>query len=213
MDSFFMTPSGLQGEKTFEADPDLSGEVVSNIQAADHIGKFAVTISAMDARAKVTVNVAPGGYWHQFLTRKYQRAADLPTEKPIAYELKAVQGYLAALDDPTLPPADFHWQGTSAARITATLRPEHLLSVQATFDRGWHASVNGSPRPIWGDKLGQIVVEPRCNGACEVYLAYDGGAETWIAHDASHLALIGGALWILLGSFRWRLRLDLATTK
>ena len=141
------------------------------------------------------------------------RAADLPTEKPIAYELKAVQGYLAALDDPTLPPADFHWQGTSAARITATLRPEHLLSVQATFDRGWHASVNGSPRPIWGDKLGQIVVEPRCNGACEVYLAYDGGAETWIAHDASHLALIGGALWILLGSFRWRLRLDLATTK
>jgi hypothetical protein len=141
------------------------------------------------------------------------RVADLPTERPVAYELKTVQGYLAALDDPTLPPADFHWQGTNAARINANLRPEHLLSVQATFDRGWHASVNGLPRPIWGDKLGQIVVEPRCNGACEVYLVYDGGAETWITHNASQLALVGGALWILLGSFRWRLRLDSTTTK
>jgi hypothetical protein len=140
------------------------------------------------------------------------RAADLPTEKPAAYELKAVQGYLAALDDPTLPPADFHWEGSNAARVDATLRPEHLLSVQETFDRGWHASVNGSPRPIWGDKLGQIAVAPRCDGACEVYLVYDGGTETWIAHNASQLALVGGALWILLGSFRWRLRLDSTKT-
>ncbi len=140
------------------------------------------------------------------------RAADVPAEKPFAYELKAVQGYLAALDDPALPPADFRWTATNAARIAANLRPEHLLSVQVTFDQGWHASVNGAPRPIRGDTLGQIVVEPRCDGACVVDLVYDGGAETRLARIASVLALLGGALWILLGSIRWRTRSDSATT-
>jgi hypothetical protein len=140
------------------------------------------------------------------------RAADVPTEKPFAYELKAVRGYLAALDDPALPPADFRWTATNSARIAANLRPEHLLSVQVTFDRGWHASVNGAQRPIRGDTLGQIVVEPRCDGACVVDLVYDGGAETRLAYAASVLALLGGALWIIFGSIRWRTRSDSATT-
>jgi hypothetical protein len=139
-------------------------------------------------------------------------AADVPAEKPFAYELKAVRGYLAALDDPALPPADFRWTATNSARIAANLRPEHLLSVQVTFDRGWHASVNGAQRPIRGDTLGQIVVEPRCDGACVVDLVYDGGAETRLAYAASVLALLGGALWIIFGSIRWRTRSDSATT-
>ena len=134
------------------------------------------------------------------------RAADLVTETPLSYELKAVQSYLAALDDPTLPPADFRWAGTGSARISGSLRPEHLLSVQVTFDEGWHASVNGAPRRIWSDKLGQIVVEPRCDGACTVDLVYDGGTEMRLAHAASVLALAGGGLWILLGSIPWRKR-------
>ncbi|MGA2037710.1 MAG: hypothetical protein ABSH42_00415 [Bryobacteraceae bacterium] len=140
------------------------------------------------------------------------RAADLVTETPAAYELKVARTYLAALDDPTLPPADFRWTGTGSARIAGKLRPEHLLSVQVTFDEGWHASVNGEPRRIWGDKLGQIVVEPRCDGACTVDLDYDGGFEMRLARAASVMALAGGALWILLGSIRWRKRSDLATT-
>ncbi|MGO9229108.1 MAG: hypothetical protein ACLQKA_07850 [Bryobacteraceae bacterium] len=140
------------------------------------------------------------------------RATGLPAAAPVAYELKAVRNYLAELDDPTLPPADFRWLGTGAARIAANLRPEHLLSVQVTFDEGWHASVNGAPRRIWGDKLGQIVVEPRCDGPCTVDLVYDGGTEMRLAHAASLLALVGGALWILAGSIRWRKRLHSATT-
>jgi len=140
------------------------------------------------------------------------RAGDLVTEEPISYELKAARTYLAALEDPTLPPADFRWTGTGAARITGSLRPEHLLSVQVTFDKGWHATVNGAPRRIWGDKLGQIVVEPRCNGACSVDLFYDGGTEMRLAHAASVLALAGGGLWILLGSIRWRKRSNSTTT-
>ncbi len=140
------------------------------------------------------------------------RAGDLVTAAPAAYELKAARTYLAALEDPTLPPADFHWTGVDAARITGSLRPEHLLSVQVTFDEGWHASVNGAPRRIWGDKLGQIVLEPRCDGACAVDLVYDGGTEMRLARAASVLALAGGGLWILLGSIGWRKRSDSATT-
>jgi len=140
------------------------------------------------------------------------RAADLVTTAPAAYELKAARTYLAALEDPTLPPADFRWTGVDAARITGSLRPEHLLSVQVTFDEGWHARVNGATRRIWSDKLGQIVVEPRCDGACAVDLAYDGGTEMRVAHAASVMALAGGGLWILLGTIRWRKRSDSATT-
>jgi hypothetical protein len=139
-------------------------------------------------------------------------AADLVTDTPAAYNLVAERTYLAALEDPTLPPADFRWTGTGAARITGNWRPEYLLSVQVTFDEGWHASVNGAPRRIWGDKLGQIVVEPRCDGACVVDLVYDGGVEMRLARAASVLALAGGGLWILLGSIRWRKRSDSATT-
>jgi hypothetical protein len=139
------------------------------------------------------------------------RSGDLVTEEPISYELTAARTYLAALEDPTLPPADFRWTGTGAARITGNLRPEHLLSVQVSFDEGWQASVNGARRRIWSDKLGQIVVEPRCNGACAVDLVYDGGAEMRLARTASVLALAGGGLWILLGSIRWRKRSDSAT--
>jgi hypothetical protein len=141
------------------------------------------------------------------------RASDLVMETPISYELKTARTYLAALEDPSLPPADFRWTGTGAAHITGNFGPEHLLSVQVTFDEGWHASVNGSPRRIWSDKLGQIVVEPRCDGACSVDLVYDGGAEMRLARVASVAALAGGGLWILLGSIRWRKRPDSATTK
>jgi len=133
------------------------------------------------------------------------RAADLPAAHPVAYISDSIRGYLAALDDPALPPADFRWTGTDAARVSANLRPEHLLSVQMTFDKGWHASVDGVPRRIWGDNLGQIVVEPRCNGACVVDLVY-GGAELRLIWTVSVLALIGGLLWIAIGSIRQRKR-------
>jgi hypothetical protein len=140
------------------------------------------------------------------------RAGDLVAKEPLSYELNDARAYLAALEDPTLPPADFRWTGTGAAHITGNLRPEHLLSVQVTFDEGWHARVNGSPRRIWSDKLGQIVIEPRCDGACAVDLVYDGGTELRLARTASVLALAGGALWILLGSIRWRKSSNSATT-
>ena len=50
----------------------------------------------------------------------------------------------------------------------------------------------------WGDKLGQMVVEPRCTGPCTVELSYDGGTEGIYARAIQRLALAGGVLWILV---------------
>ncbi|HEV2445129.1 MAG TPA: hypothetical protein VGS58_04375, partial [Candidatus Sulfopaludibacter sp.] len=120
--------------------------------------------------------------------------------------------YLAALEDPALPDADFQWHGSSAASITANLRPEHLLSIQVTWDAGWNARVSGEPRRVWGDRLGQLVVEPRCNGPCTVELFYDGGTEGRISRWISRAAAGGGLLWILIAQIPWRKRSDSART-
>jgi hypothetical protein len=135
-------------------------------------------------------------------------AADLPASRPPAYDTGALQPYLKALDDPAAPAADLRWLTPDSAAISADLRPDHLLSVQVTYDRGWQARVNGEPRRTWEDKLGQMVVEARCSGACTVDLSYDGGAEMLAATWVSRLALAGGLIWILL----WRKRSGSTTT-
>jgi len=143
------------------------------------------------------------------------RAADLVMEVPVGYDTRKLAPYLAALDDPALPAADFRWRegddSTGAATITADLKPEHLLSVQIAYDQGWSARAGGRPLPVGSDKLGQIVLEPRCTGACTVNLTYDGGAEAWLARWTSRAALAGGVLWMVLGTL-WRKRSDLART-
>jgi len=132
------------------------------------------------------------------------RASELPPVRPPGYDSAPLAVYLKALGDPTLPPASFRWTSQHSAEIQADLRPEHLLSVQITWDQGWTARVNGQPRRTWADKLGQMVVEPHCSGPCTVELSYDGGAEALIARWVSRIALAGGVLWILL----WRKRSD-----
>ena len=96
---------------------------------------------------------------------------------PVAYDTTAIQPYLAALDNPSYPAAAFHWRAPGDAVIAADLKPEHILSVQITWDKGWKAYAGGQRVHAWGDKLGQMVVEPRCSGPCTVELKYDGGTE------------------------------------
>ncbi len=124
-------------------------------------------------------------------------ASDLPRERPPAYYAKSLDHYLAALDDPALPDAAFAWRGTNAAVITGSFEPQHLLSVQMTFDKGWHATVGGETRPVLQDKLGQTVVEPRCSGPCTVELMYDGGIEQQSARWLSAAALLAGLIVVL----------------
>jgi len=129
------------------------------------------------------------------------RIQDVVRDVPRGYETKAIDRYVAALDNPTRPDPVFEWRDPSNATIHADMDPHYLLSVQVTWDKGWKASVGGIRRRIWSDKLGQIVVEPECEGPCTVELSYDGGFELRFARCASMLALAGGALWILWQKF------------
>ena len=150
--------------------------------------------------------------WHRRSLAHAVRASDLPPIQPLAYDPVALKPYLAALEDPALPDADFQWHGTDAATITGNLRPEHLLSVQVTWDKGWNARVDGQPRRVWGDKLGQMVVEPQCSGPCTVELFFDGGTELKAARVIHGAALAGGLLWILVAQLLWRKRSASPTT-
>jgi hypothetical protein len=123
--------------------------------------------------------------------------SDLPQERPPAYYAKPLDHYLAALDDPALPDASFTWRGTGSASIAGTFAPEQVLSVQITFDKGWHATVGGEPRPILQDKIGLMVVEPRCSGPCVVELFYDGGIEQQAARWLSAAALLAGIVVVI----------------
>jgi len=125
------------------------------------------------------------------------RLADLPEVTPPPYDTSSLKRYLSALEEPALPPADFRWHGESAATISADLRPDELLSVQVTWDAGWRARVRGAARRTWADKLGQMVVEPRCSGPCTVDLTYDGGTEMLVARWIAGLALACGILWVV----------------
>jgi hypothetical protein len=129
------------------------------------------------------------------------RQADLARRfPPDASRLAELQPLLAALEDPGLPAATFQWLGTRKARIAADLRPGLLLAVQVAWHSGWSARVNGQARRVWGDPLGLMIVEPRCDGSCVVDLAYDGGMEMTFFRV---LSLLCGAGGLAAGVF-WR---------
>ena len=76
------------------------------------------------------------------------RLGDQVQLTPVAYDTTAIQPYLAALDDPACPAADFRWRAPDDAVITADLKPEHILSVQISWDKGWKAyAADGASMP------------------------------------------------------------------
>jgi hypothetical protein len=107
-------------------------------------------------------------------------------------DIEPLAPYLAALDNPDLPLADFRWLNRHEAAISAGLRKGDLLSVQISHHPGWHATVAGQPRRIYRDNLGQVAIEPDCAGPCTVDLHYDGGLEMRIARVLSWSALLVG---------------------
>lgn len=105
--------------------------------------------------------------------------------------------YVAALEDPAMPPAEFRWTTRHSAVIGAQMVLGTVISVQETYHPGWHASVNGAPRRLRADGLGQIIIETRCQGRCTVELNYDGGVEMRIAKVISWSSLAGCLIWIV----------------
>ncbi len=111
-------------------------------------------------------------------------------------ETTEIERYVKAMDDPSLPEAQFVWQDRHTAVIDAQLKPQQVVSVQVTYSPGWRAAVNGAPLSVNKDGLGLIVLEPACQSRCEITLVYDGGLE-WRATCLASLA----AFAIVLGCF------------
>jgi hypothetical protein len=126
------------------------------------------------------------------------RPRDLPTRRPIhGLDVDPIRPYVAALDDPSLPTAEMTWRNEHAARISTRMQKDQVLSVQISYHPGWNASVNGERRRTYGDHLGQLVIDPACDGACTVDLTYDGGIEMRIVRIISLLALAAAAYALL----------------
>jgi hypothetical protein len=125
---------------------------------------------------------------------------DLPAH---GLDVQQTRVYVQALESPIYPAADFRWTSRHSAEVHALLRPDDLLSVQVTYHPGWHALVNGASRRVFGDGLGQIVIEPDCDGQCGVKLVYDGGVEMLTARIVSWSALAVCLVWIAAS---WRRR-------
>jgi len=130
----------------------------------------------------------------------------IPKEAVVAREpihgldVDPVRPYVAALEDPSLPVAEMRWQGTSRAVIDAPMKPGEVMSVQVTWAPGWRASVDGRKVPLRKDGIGLLVLEPGCDGPCEIRLDYVATREAWICRILSGFVTLGmiGALFGLL---------------
>ncbi|MGA3098578.1 MAG: hypothetical protein ABSF25_19165 [Bryobacteraceae bacterium] len=130
-------------------------------------------------------------------------AAAIPARRPSdGLDFAPVRAYVAALDDPGYPPASFEWQGMSEARIRATVAPGQAISVQVTYERGWEAWANGRRQPVRGDAIGQLVIEPACQGDCEISLRYTGGMEAVLTRSLSIGAMLLAGVYAWLGRRR-----------
>ncbi|HWZ29682.1 MAG TPA: hypothetical protein VNX18_00005 [Bryobacteraceae bacterium] len=127
---------------------------------------------------------------------------DLVARTPInGIDVQPLRDYVGALDNPMLPEPDFHWTTNHSASIQAILAPQHVVSIQISYHQGWHARVNTVDKPVGEDGIGQIYIEPKCNGSCSIELFYDGGREMRIARG------VGVTAWILAFAafaFSWR---------
>ena len=105
--------------------------------------------------------------------------------------------YVTAINRPDAPDLRVRWPDNETMVITGDLKPGQIVSVQENAHPGWHATVGGSTRRVFADKLGLLAVVPNCSGNCTIELHYDGGAEMRIAHWINRAALLGSLLWVL----------------
>jgi hypothetical protein len=112
-------------------------------------------------------------------------------------DIDPVRPFVAALDDPSLPVAEMTWEGTARTVIRAPMKPNQVMSVQVTWAPGWRARAGGRKLPVRRDGIGLIVLEPNCDGPCDIRLDFGPTTEAWICRGLSAivtLAMIGGLI-------------------
>ena len=137
--------------------------------------------------------------WQHYSLAHAVEPADLPPRTPIhGVDSEPLKPYVEAIDRPDAPPLHMRWLNDENVVISGHLRPGQIVSVQENYHPGWHASLNGSPRRIYPDKLGFMVVVPECTVDCTIRLHYDGGNEMRAASLINSTALMLSLIWIAL---------------
>jgi hypothetical protein len=137
------------------------------------------------------------GRARESLARVVPRAALVAREPYNGIDVDPLRPYVAALDDPSMPRAQFEWMSARSARTAANLAPGQVISLQMAWHRGWRAASNGRAVPIGRDAIGMMVLDPG-PGAAAIDLIYDGGSEMRIAKIVSGLTLV----LLVIGSLR-----------
>lgn len=127
------------------------------------------------------------------LARIVPGAALVPRAPINGIDVDPLRPYVAALDDASMPRAEFKWTSQHSAKIRGTLRAGQVISVQEAWHRGWRANV-----PVERDELGQMILDPGREGPFDIDLIYDGGTEMKIALALRWLALGFLCIWIAL---------------
>jgi hypothetical protein len=103
--------------------------------------------------------------------------------------------FVAAIDNPSLPKASWHWNDVNSATIRASVEPRNAIAVALNYHPGWQASVGGKPVALHGDGMGMIAIEPRCSGPCVIELHWSPGNEPWLVVPAALLTFVLALLW------------------
>lgn len=136
------------------------------------------------------------------LARIVPRSALVSRAPAHGLDVDPLRPYVAALDDPHFPRAEFRWTSMHSASIATNLEPGQAVSVQMAWHTGWHATVNGRPVPVQRDAIGLMYIDPGVSGPCRIEMVYDGGLEMRLAQWASGLTLAAFLLWWVVAARR-----------
>jgi len=118
-------------------------------------------------------------------------------------DTEQVKRYVAALESSAATAAKFEWEGSSRARIRATVTAGQVISVHETCQPGWRASEEGRNVRIGRDGLGQIVLKPDGTGERDIQLVYDGGLEAKLCRALSGATLLAMIVSLIRAPYKY----------
>jgi hypothetical protein len=105
-------------------------------------------------------------------------------------DFNTVTAYVDALEQGPDAPVAFQWNGPDEMRLQAAVAPGQSIVVEVSYDRAWHAYLDGRPLEVRKDPLGQmLILTPP--GEQDVLLRWEQPLENKIGSLLTALSLLG----------------------
>jgi len=150
-----------------------------------HPRKFDGVLPVLWSEDDTTIYGIPGSPWTAHVLRPDRLVRHPPVHGLDVDELRA---FVAAQDSAS--GAAIAWDDANHAHFVTSAQEGDVISAQITYDSGWHATANGVPSPLRADGIGLTVIEPACDGNCEIHLEFDGGWEWKLCLAASGITIL-----------------------